>query len=127
MLGLWERMSSDVGTVLLAIDEPVMLDLMRKVLERAGYEVICAGSSKEALGVLSARHVGIIVAHMSAPTAGVEQLVERAREISQAPIVVISAHGENELPGDARDAIQGFLRMPFAAAELVSAVRKAAA
>ena len=86
--------------ILCVDDEKNPLALRKLVLERAGYEVITAGSGKEALEILSSRAVDLVLSdHLMPGMSGAELAKEIKTQHPEMPVVLIS--GVNEIPADA--------------------------
>lgn len=86
--------------ILCVDDEPNPLFLRKLVLERAGFHVITAASSQQALEVLSRDGADLVVSDQLMPgTTGTElaRLVKEQRP--DLPVIIIS--GVNEVPPDA--------------------------
>lgn len=65
-------------SVLLVDDDPDVLTLSVRALRPAGYEILTAGTGEEALAILRARVVGIIVSDFSMPGMNGAQLLAQA-------------------------------------------------
>jgi len=113
--------------VLVADDEPQLLPLMRRVLTRAGYEVITAPDGAQALEVIGARadEIGIAVLDAAIAPEGSGRIVAAITARGASPALVFTS-------GDAlSDALSElllqhagvFLRKPFAPSDLLRAVR----
>jgi len=86
--------------ILCVDDEKNPLVLRKLVLERAGYEVITAGSGKEALEILSSRAVDLVLSdHLMPGMSGAELAKEIKNQNPQMPVVLIS--GVNDIPAEA--------------------------
>jgi signal transduction histidine kinase len=66
-------------TVLLVDDDEAMLSLERTVLQRAGHNVLVAGSGPEALAILERHSVQLLVADYFMPGMSGQELIERVR------------------------------------------------
>ncbi len=96
-------MPEEKSIILCVDDEAVPLTLRKCVLEKFGYEVIAAGSGAEALQILDARPVDLVLTDLLMPGLSGTEL---AREIKQRtpnlPVVLFS--GVNEVPEGAEAA-----------------------
>jgi CheY-like chemotaxis protein len=96
-------MPEDKTVILCVDDEENPLVLRKLVLEKMGYKVITAASAEQALGILSTRHVDLVLSDHLMPGATGTEL---ARQIKAAwptlPVVLLS--GVNEIPADADSA-----------------------
>ncbi len=119
-------MSPTGSTVLVVDDEPTLLRLVQRVLERAGYEVLVAQDAEAGLGAWerSGGSVGAAVVDLhlrprgSAPM--LRSLLERAPELG----VVVTSGAAIDAP--TRELLRGchgeFLRKPFAPETLLRAL-----
>ena len=114
-------------TILLAEDEPVVRDLVREILEQAGYSVIAAVDGREALE-LSKAHAGgidLVVTDVVMPGMSGRDLAERLwLSRPEAKVLYISGYTDLDVfdPG-VLDPGSAFLQKPFTAAELAQRVR----
>jgi CheY-like chemotaxis protein len=85
-------------TIILCVDdEENALILRRLVLEKSGFEVLTAGSAREAQEVLAARSVDLILSDQLMPgTTGTELARTVKSMYPQIPFVLVS--GVNEMP-----------------------------
>jgi len=114
--------------VLIADDEPAVLQVTHRVLSRAGYAAVAVGSSAAALGALEpGRRVDLLLIDLDLPEAGGRAVAARARALWPGlPILVMSGHGD--LSAEFEDAPTGkvtYLRKPFTRDDLLEAVRSA--
>ena len=72
-------MTTTARTVLLVDDDEAMLSLERSVLQRAGHQVLVAGSGPEALAILERQSVQLLVADYFMPGMSGQELIERVR------------------------------------------------
>ncbi len=76
-------MASDhLMTVLVVDDEPLQLDLMRRVLEKAGFRVLAAGSGPDAIRVFESvqGEIDLLVSDVVMPGMEGPELAARLRE-----------------------------------------------
>jgi len=114
--------------VLVVDDEPEITRALRSILSGHGYEPLLASSAEEGLDLLTRRRPDLIVLDLALPGVdGIEFLrVAREELRSDVPIVVLSAHGEEERKVTALDlGADDFLTKPFGVAELLARMRAA--
>jgi two-component system, cell cycle sensor histidine kinase and response regulator CckA len=115
--------------ILLVDDDPMLRDLARRMLERAGRSVAVASSGVEALDVLhtNAANVAVLVTDLTMPgLTGIELIDAAQRDFPTLPIVAISGYS---MHGSVREELAQrgvvFLGKPFQAGELIRAIEKA--
>lgn len=111
-------------SILVVDDEPRMIRFIRLNLEHDGYEVHEATSGQEALEQLRDRLPDIILLDVMMPELDGFETLEMIREISQVPVIMLTAKG------DVEDRVKGlelgaddYMAKPFSPAELSSRVR----
>lgn len=112
--------------VLVVDDDPLMLQMITKILSRDGYEIIAASSGQEALAALDARGtVDLLVTDVSMPEMTGPQLASRIRErLPQLPVLFET--GFSDMLFDDRpelDERSAFLEKPFTSRGLLEATR----
>jgi len=114
----------DKLSVLVVDDEPPIRKLVRVNLEARGYAVQEADSGQEALSLFSQQAFDLIILDLVMPGTGGIEVCARIREQSDVPIIVLSAHGEEELKVQALDAgADDFVTKPFGHEELLARMR----
>jgi DNA-binding response OmpR family regulator len=83
-------------TILLVDDEPLVLRVLSAGCEEAGYETLTATNGAEALRVFFERRPDLVISDIRMPVMNGMELVRRIREVSNVPIIVLSAVGEEE-------------------------------
>lgn len=109
--------------ILVVDDEPALLALVRRYLERLGYAVDTAASAPEALAMQAAdatRH-DLVIADLTLEGMTGEQMLERMRERNPKLRGLISSG----YPYEPKAAGVGFLLKPYVPEMLVAAVEKA--
>ena len=117
--------------VLIVDDDPAVLEVAAKVLERIGYEVLQATEGAQALELLRS-HTGrldLVLTDVVMPGMGGHELGERiAQERPGTRFLYMSAYTEDEaMLYGVRVAGMNFLRKPFSLRALADAVRQALA
>jgi two-component system, cell cycle sensor histidine kinase and response regulator CckA len=112
--------------ILVVEDEAPVRNLMRKVLERGGHEVVTAASPLEALGLLAAsgQSFHLVVSDVVMPDMSGFALWKRARETwPDLPFLFVSGYVEEQLDQSAHRDGSAFLSKPFSPDELLAAVQ----
>ena len=113
-------------TVLVADDNDVAQRLCRRVLEKAGYNVLIAADGLQAVEMALSKRPNMILMDVAMPGIdGIEAMRRIKAEIPAQPIVIASAHSmasdrERFLAAGADD----ILSKPFRLADLVAIVAK---
>jgi CheY-like chemotaxis protein len=103
---------SEARRILVVDDAPEVLDLLKKVLGRAGYEVETAGTGEEGLERLAQHPVDLIIVDKNLPRMHGGEVITQARRIlPQVAVILITAFPEPfSLPPERLD---GYLAKPF--------------
>ena len=111
-------------SILVVEDELPMRRVLRSAIDSQGYRVWEAGSVNEALSAFSARAPNAILLDLGLPDGEGFEVVERVRELSEVPIVVISARGGERDQIRALDAgANDYVTKPFREGELLARLR----
>jgi DNA-binding response OmpR family regulator len=110
--------------VLVVDDEPTVRDVVRRYLEREGYQVALAADGPEALAAVAARPPDLVVLDIMLPGLDGLEVTRRIRAASACPVILLSAKGHEtdrivglELGAD------DYVVKPFSPRELVARVR----
>jgi two-component system cell cycle sensor histidine kinase/response regulator CckA len=115
------------GTVMVIDDEQAVRNVMRRILERAGFRVILKEDG--ASGVEAYRQqqdeILVIILDVTMPHMGGEETFRRLRQINpDVKVIVSSGYTEREATGlFAGKRIAGFVEKPFTPARLIEQVR----
>ena len=125
------RPATDVkGTVLVVDDEPSVLDLAKRSLEKYGFDVIPAGSTAEAIERFMHHRLKIraVVLDLTMPHGGGERVLKEIRNTDPSmPVILSSGYTEADVRNRFEGDLSGFLHKPYRPTELVDIVRKAIA
>jgi two-component system, OmpR family, response regulator ResD len=133
VLGLGEnrgaqiRMELSKRRVLIVEDEPVIRNLVRAVLGRAGIAAEEAADGTEALRLLSSRTYDVVVLDLMLPGVSGFALLDSIRQQCHGCVVVLTAAADHELTALPRDVVFDVVRKPFSVDDLASTVRRAMA
>ncbi|WP_027481288.1 response regulator [Deinococcus pimensis] len=111
--------------VLVVDDEPVIRHLIEHVLARAGCTVVTAGDGEAALGVLDERpDVRLIISDLGMPVLDGFALLERVRERSGPPVLILTSRGDEDDERRARAlGAADVITKPFSRQDLLRVVR----
>ncbi len=115
--------------LLIVEDDSEMRDLLRKVLEKEGYQISVAGDGREASTSLSRHFFDLVVTDMLMPDDGGLELLRAVRERHPTlPVIIITAFGDW---GSYTRALEmgaaAFISKPLKMAELIVAIQTALA
>ncbi len=111
------------ATVLVVEDDPDIQRLVRLLLERAGYAVRGASDGHEALRVLFSQRPDLVLLDIGLPGLDGWQVLERVRELSDVPVVMLTAQGDElDKVRGLRAGADDFVTKPFGRQELVARV-----
>jgi CheY-like chemotaxis protein len=85
--------------VLVVEDNPVNLELVEAILDRAGYHIVAAASAEEALETLRGLRPHLVLLDIQLPGLdglGLMQLLKANPETAGIPVVALSAHARHE-------------------------------
>lgn len=113
-------------SILIAEDEPALLELLRDVLEEAGYEVAAARDGVEALEQLERRPFDLLLTDIRMPRVDGLELLARIRAIKDRPRVMVltSDNAPQTVLQAIREQALAYLMKPVDPARLVSAVHE---
>jgi two-component system, OmpR family, KDP operon response regulator KdpE len=110
--------------VLVVEDEAQILRSLTVILRSAGYEVTAATTAREALERAVLRPPDAVLLDLRLPDGDGETVCRSLREWCRAPIVVVSAVGDEGAKIDALDAgADDYVTKPYAAGELLARLR----
>jgi DNA-binding response OmpR family regulator len=89
-------MSDQAGRVLVVDDDETVRDVVRRYLEVAGFTVDMAGNGAEGLAKFAAHEPDLVVLDVMMPGINGLEVCKRLRQVSQVPIVMLTALGEAE-------------------------------
>jgi CheY-like chemotaxis protein len=113
--------------ILVVDDEPAIVQLCIKVLERLGHEVSGVTDGEHALALIGRAPVDLLVVDYKMPGLNGFEVIRRARTLHRGlRIVLITGHGTREVVGEAIDGgVNGILVKPFTPDELSQTITAA--
>ncbi len=124
LVNLCERRVIFIDRILIADDDTDLLNTLEEYLQKKGYRVLKASSSKEALELASTASLDCIVLDVRFPDGDGLAVCESLRRVSQVPIIFLSAYAKED------DRIRGlmaggddFMAKPYSLRELELRIR----
>ena len=112
--------------ILVLDDDPRMLRLVRDALEAAGYAPLVTGEPEELAAIIRAERPRLVVLDLVLPGLDGIELMQHTPELSDLPVIFISAYGRDETVARALEAgAADYIVKPFSPTELVARVRAA--
>jgi len=108
-------------TILVVDDDESVRELLCSVFEAAGYSVETAADGQQGLRTYYTCHPDLVILDIRMPGLDGWQLLERIREMSQTPVIMLTALGEEDekVRGLGKGA-DDYLAKPFGRAELLA-------
>jgi len=110
--------------ILIVDDDPDSIDLVENGLQIEGYQTITANDGQEALQAFFSSQPDLLVLDITMPKLDGYEVCRRVREISEVPIIMLTALGREE------DIVKGldlgaddYLTKPFRVGELLARIR----
>lgn len=115
---------NDRPRILVVDDEPQLIRVLRTGLKSHGYDVRGASDGESGLETFSEWHPDLVITDLAMPNVDGLEFCRRLRAISQVPIIVLSAKGEEKIKVEALDiGADDFVTKPFGIDELLARVR----
>src|SRR5215208_2563944 len=115
---------NDKPRILVVDDEPQLTRVLRTGLMSRGFDVRAAADGLAGFEVFSDWQPDLIITDLAMPNMDGLELCRRVRAISQVPIIILSAKGEEKTKVEALDiGADDFVTKPFGIDELLARVR----
>jgi len=115
---------SDKPRILVVDDEAQLTRVLRTGLSSRGYDVRAAADGLAGFETFSDWHPDLVITDLAMPNMDGLELCRRLRAISQVPIIILSAKGEEKIKVEALDiGADDFVTKPFGIDELLARVR----
>ena len=113
------------GRVLVIEDDQDITLAVRTVIGRSGFEVAAAADGRDGLRAFHSQRPDIVVLDVGLPEMDGWTVLERIRELSGVPVLMLTAHGqEAEKVRGLRAGADDYLTKPFGSAEFVARGRR---
>jgi DNA-binding response OmpR family regulator len=111
------------ASILLVEDSEVVVALVRRLLETAGHEVVVAADGRSGVRAFFEARPDLVVLDVELPRLDGWQVLERIREVSDLPVIMLTAQAaeEHKVRG-LRAGADDYLAKPFGRQELLARV-----
>lgn len=110
--------------ILVVDDEPAMVGALGALLGQAGHRIVAAYDGEEALRRFRTDAPDLVLLDLAMPGMDGATVVQRIREESETPIVIVSGERERTATAELLDlGADDYIRKPFRADELLARVR----
>lgn len=115
---------NDKPRILVVDDEPQLIRVLRTGLKSRGYDVRAAADGLAGFETFNDWHPDLVITDLAMPNMDGLELCRRLRAVSQIPIIILSAKGEEKIKVEALDiGADDFVTKPFGIDELLARVR----
>src|SRR5256885_5248750 len=115
---------NDKPCILVVDDEPQVTRVLRTGLTSRGYDVRVAADGLAGFEMFSDWHPDLVITDLAMPNMDGLELCRRLRAVSQVPIIILSAKGEEKIKVEALDiGADDFVTKPFGIDELLARIR----
>ncbi len=120
------RQGQDKTPILVVDDDPQMLHYLRDALTGAGYTPIVTGDAEEVASLVTTHKPGLVLLDLLLPGTDGIALMAQVPQLSDVPVIFISAYGRDETIVRALDAgAADYIVKPFSPSEVTARVRAA--
>ncbi|MFP8966465.1 response regulator [Pokkaliibacter sp. CJK22405] len=117
-------MSADPRRVLVIDDEPQIIRFLKIALQSEGYDVITAATGADGIRAAALQQPALIVLDLGLPDMDGNEVLQRLREWSDTPVLVLSVRAREEDKVKALDAgAHDYVTKPFGIQEFMARVR----
>jgi len=110
--------------ILIVDDEHSIRSFLQVSIETQGYKCIDAADGTNAIMLATSHNPDIMILDLGLPDMDGLEVIKKLREISQMPIIIISARGHDREKVEALDAgADDYLTKPFSVTELLARIR----
>jgi DNA-binding response OmpR family regulator len=111
-------------TILIADDDPSLRQVLSILLESEGFKTLLAEDGAECLRAAYEHHPNLILLDIMMPNRDGREVCQRLREISNVPIIMLTALGDDQEKIDRlKEGADDYVTKPYHNAELVARIR----
>jgi two-component system KDP operon response regulator KdpE len=122
--GVGEMAGGGLGRLLLVDDEPQIVRALTPALAAAGFTVSAATGGEQALASMAGEPCDVVILDLGLPDMDGKEVIQRIREWSDAPIIVLSARDlETEKIAALDLGADDFVNKPVGVGELLARIR----
>lgn len=113
-------------TILIVEDDSKIRNFIAYIVKQEGFQYETAGTAQNALSLLVSNKIDLMLLDLGLPDFDGMEVIEKVREWSEIPIIVVSARDQDKEKAAALDAgADDYLTKPFSATELMARIRVA--
>ena len=110
--------------IMVVDDEQAIRVLLERMLKPEGYEVILAADGSSALTMLEKHRPDLVILDINMPGLNGFQVLERIRQRSDVPVIMLTGKGEVTTIGSALSiGADDYVKKPFSTRELIARIR----
>jgi DNA-binding response OmpR family regulator len=110
--------------ILIVDDEETVRDLLQRILEKVGYDVITAVNGQEALDKVSQCNVNLVLLDMKMPGLDGFQILDGIRQHSNIPVIMLSGMRDETIKIDSLGlGADDYIVKPFSTGELLARIQ----
>jgi len=127
-LHLLKRLNGNNKTILVIDDEPMVLRMTTRLLERSGFQVVTANNGRQGVEIFQAEasKFSCVLSDLTMPQMNGEEVLNKIKQIQpDARVVLMTGYTEQEANRRFEGrGLDGFLQKPFALQELLEMLEK---
>lgn len=110
--------------ILIVEDEEIMSNIIKRALEKEGYNVFQAFDGEEALNIFDANDIDLVILDLMLPKLPGQEVIKEIRSKSSVPVIMTTAKIEEEnVIAGLRLGADDYIKKPFSYKELVERVK----
>ncbi len=119
-------MTKHEETILIVEDDAQIRNFIAYIVKQEGFPHITVGTAQGAMSTLVSQRIDVMILDLGLPDFDGMEVIEKVRQWSELPIIVVSARDQDKEKAAALDAgADDYLCKPFSATELLARIRVA--